>query len=437
MEGDSRVTLVVSLILLFGSAFFVAAEYGMIGSRRTRIEALANKNNRNAKVLLGAYAQMSMFVAGIQNGITLCGIALGAVTEPALTALIIHPLSFLPSSVVRFLSIVIVSFPLVALGELVPKYISLKYPERIALATIRPLKVVITFIFPLVWLTRKVGELVLRPFGIHIDQATEASMSREELALIVQASQEEGHFEESQASVISKALKFDKLDTADVMIHRLDIKWLDKNIGKDDLSDTLTKFHHSRFPVCDGDIDEVLGIIYLQDIIRAWNEPEFSLERVLRPAEFVPENLTLDKVIQRMREKKTQILIVRDEYGGTAGLLTLEDVVEEVFGELEDSLEGERPQIERLTATRITARADVRFDELLEFLDTEPTDEPYTTETLAEIIVNELQRVPHLGDSVELPIGTLRVENMARSRMTRVTLLQNPVANESEQPAKH
>lgn len=436
MEGDSRVTLVVSLLLLLGSAFFVAAEYGMIGSRRTKIEALANKGNRRAKVLLQAYGQMSMYVAGIQNGITLCGIALGAVTEPALTKLISQPLAFLPGSVVRFLSIVMVAFPLVALGELVPKYVSLKHPERMALATIGPLRFIITILYPLVWLTRKVGELVLRPFGIHIDQETEDAVSREEFALMVQASHEEGHFDESQANVISKALKFDKLDTADVMIHRLDIKWLDKDIARDDLSEALRKIPHSRFPVCDGDIDEVLGIIYLQDIMRVWSTPDFNLQKVLRPAVFVPENLTLDKVIQRMRDEKTQILIVRDEYGGTAGLLTLEDVVEEVFGELEDSLEVERPQIERVNATRITARAEVRYDELLEFIGIEPTETGYTTETLAEIIVNELQHVPRLGDSVELPIGVLRVENMARSRMTRVTITQKTPPVEPEGSAK-
>jgi len=124
---------------------------------------------------------------------------------------------------------------------------------------------------------------------------------------------------------------------------------------------------------------------------------------------------------------------VRDEYGGTSGLLTLEDVVEEVFGELEDSLESERPPLERVGPNRVTARADVRYDELLEFLDSEEHDERYKTETLAEIVVNELGRVPKLGDSVEVPVGVLKVENMARRRVTRIVLLQKPAAQPNEE----
>lgn len=426
MEGDSRATLLISLLLLVASAFFVCAEYGMIGSRKTKIEALAKKGSRNAKALLDAFQNMSTYVAAIQNGITLCGIALGAVTEPALSKLIEPKLTFLPDTAIRFISIVAVAMPLVTLGELVPKYLSLRFPERIALATIGPLRVVTAIIYPLVWFTRKIGELILRPFGIHIDQIAEDAVSREELALMIQASQEEGQFEVSQATVINKALKFDQLDAADVMIHRLDIKWIDKDLSLSEVTAALKLIPHSRIPVCQGDIDEVVGLIYLQDILKAMDREPFNLQSVLRPAVFVPENITLDKVIQRMRETKTQILLVRDEYGGTAGMLTLEDVVEEVFGELEDSLEGERPQIERVNSSRVTARADVRYDELLEFLDLEPSDEGYTTETLAEIVVNELRHVPRLGDAVELSIGTLRVENMARSRMTRITFIQKP-----------
>ncbi|MBS1723992.1 MAG: HlyC/CorC family transporter [Armatimonadetes bacterium] len=423
MEGDARVTLVVSLLLLVGSAFFVAGEYGLVSARRPKIEALAKKGNRRAAGLLKALESMTTYVAGTQVGITLCGIAIGAVTEPYLHHLIEPGLSFLPSSVVRVLSIIAVALPLVILGELVPKYVALRNPERVALLSAPILRWAGLLLAPLVWLTSRASALILRPFGIRLDQAASDSMSREELAILVKESHEEGHFADSQATVINKALKFDKLDAADVMIHRVDIKWLEKASDRESLPEKLKGIPHSRIPVCSGDIDELDGIVYLQDIVKAWDEPGFTLESVLRPAVFVPENLTLDKVIQRMREDKTQMLIVRDEYGGTAGLLTLEDVVEEVFGELQDTLEGERPPIERMGSTRITARADVRYDEILDFLGFEPGNEPYTTETLAEIVANVLERVPKLGDTVELPIGKLKVENMARSRVTRLVLL--------------
>lgn len=424
MGGDTLVTLLVSLLLFVLSAFLVAAEYGLVGARKTKIEALAKKGNKSAQLLLKTFERISIYVAGTQVGITLCGIAVGAITEPWLTSLIEPSLTWMPSSVVRFISILLVTMPLVILGELVPKYVTLRNPERTALVMVRFTRLVAMVLMPFVWLTRRTTELVLRPFGIQMDAESEDAVSREELALLIQASHEEGHFEEAQATVINRALKFDKLDTGDVMIHRLDIKWIDKSVDRVRLIEALRSIPHSRIPVCEGDIDEIVGIVYLQDIVRTWEDPEFSLESVTRPAVFVPENLTLDKVVHRMRESKTQMLIVRDEYGGTAGLLTLEDVVEEVFGELEDSLESERPPIERQVPGRVTARADVRYDELLEFLDIEPTDEGYTTETLAEIVAIELERVPKLGDSVELPVGRLKVENMARRRITRLVLIE-------------
>jgi len=425
MDGDSRVKLVVSLFLLAASAFFVAAEYGLISARRTKIEALAKKGNRSAKLLMSAFQKISNYVAGTQWGITLIGIVIGSYTEPWMHALLEPSLHALPASLVKVISILVVAFPLVVFGELIPKIYAIRYPERTALATVAVLRLLTIVLSPFVWLSHKFAALILRPLGIKLDEETEDAVSREEFAIMVQASQEEGHFEESQANVINKALKFDKLDTGDVMIHRLDIKWIDKGLDRAGLAAAMREIPHSRIPVCSADIDEIVGIAYLQDIVRAWDRPDFTLLAVTRPAIFVPENLTLDKVIHRMRESKTQILIVRDEYGGTAGLLTLEDVVEEVFGELEDSLESERPPLERVGAHRVTARADVRYDELLEFLDFEESESSYTTETLAEIVVNTLGRMPKLGDSVSVPFGTLRVENMARGRVTRIALLVN------------
>jgi CBS domain containing-hemolysin-like protein len=310
------------------------------------------------------------------------------------------------------------------LGELVPKYFAINKPERVLLATVGGLQALNWVLTPFVWVSHKLAGAVLKPLGVAMDETKVDAVSREELAIMVRSSQEVGHFEVAQAAVINRALRFDMLDAADVMVHRLDINWVDQKTDRDELVKLLRRSSHSRLPVCDGDIDEIIGIVYIQDILRNWDKPDFELSQIARAPVFVPETLTLDRVIQLMREKKSQILVVRDEYGGTAGILTLEDVVEEVFGELEDSLEGERPPIERLGPHRITARAEVRFDELLEFLGIEPDASEYTTETLAEIVINSLERVPKLGDSVATQAGTLTVENMARRRVTRIAVLQ-------------
>jgi CBS domain containing-hemolysin-like protein len=176
--------------------------------------------------------------------------------------------------------------------------------------------------------------------------------------------------------------------------------------------------------------------VYLHDIVKNLDRPDFSLVQILRPAVTIPENLAIDKIVAQMRDQKTQILIVLDEYGGTSGLITLEDVVEEVFGELEDHLEFERAPIEVLAGGRLSARADVRIDELLAYLHSDENLEG-GTQTLAQVIVDSLGRVPKPGDQTETPFGIMRVDNMARQRITRVSVQLkhnlNPKPDEEEQ----
>jgi CBS domain containing-hemolysin-like protein len=251
--------------------------------------------------------------------------------------------------------------------------------------------------------------------------------------MLVQSGGAEGTLDKVHADMVSRALRMDVLAAHDIMIHRLDIKWLDAGLNKEDALEKLRQIPFTRVPVCRGDIDDMIGIAYLHDVVRHLDDEDFSLERIARPLVAVPENLTMEKIVSTMRDNKTQMLIVMDEYGGTSGLVTLEDVVEEVFGELEDRLESERPPIEQLPGGRVSSRAEVRIDELLAFLNLSfEVEDP--TATLATIIVNTLSRVPRPGDSVETEIGIMRVENMARRRITRVSVQLDPkVLNPGEE----
>lgn len=420
--ADPWLSLWISVLLVAGNAFFVAAEYGLIGARRSRIEAMARQGNRAAKNLLEALSDLSRYVAGIQIAITMCGIGIGAVTEPIITQLLVDAFGGAVNRGVSVaISVVLVTFVLVVVGELVPKYVTLQFSERVALLLIRPLRGFVTALTPLVWLVQHAGALALRPLGIKIQPGGQESIGKDELMLLVKAGGAEGLFDEFHAQMVARALKFDVLDAADIMVHRLDVRWLEVETPGEAIFEKLASIQHSRVPVCRGDIDEIVGVLYLQDLVRFWSRPDFALEPILRPVEAIPENLKISRVIERMREAKTQILIVRDEYGGVSGMVTLEDVIEEVFGELEDQMEGERPSIERVSEWRISARADVRYDELLEFMGVAPEGE-VRTDTLAQVIIDELDRMPRLADAVDIEIGRLRVENMARRRITRVAL---------------
>lgn len=412
--------LVVGILLFLASAFFVAAEYCIVSARASRLEPGAKKGAPLDRLALDAINQQSRYVAGTQICITLLGIAIGAILEPALTQLI-DPLfpPGVPEVAIQFVSILIISYPLVVLGELVPKYLALRFPEELLRLIIGPLRIVVVLLKPLVWLFQNSGNFVLRLLRINPADETPV-ISREELYYIIRAGQEGGGLHENQADFVTKTLRLDELDAEDAMLHRLDIKWLDASLDREAVFTRLNDIPHSRIPVCRGDIDELVGIAYLHDIVTAPQDETFSLEAIARPAIFVPESVRLDRLVEIMRERKTQIVIVQDEYGGTSGLVTLEDIIEEVFGDLEDSMESERPSIERTSTGRVSARGDVRYDELLDFLDIEPDDKDYTTEALAAIIVDRLGRTAKVGDTVDLPFARLRVEQAARRRIIRV-----------------
>lgn len=402
----------------------------MVSARKSRIEALAKKGNRSAAALAKELDDVSPYVAGVQVAITMIGIGVGTVTEPYITELLQGLFGASVHTSVSFgISFLLTTFVLVVVGELVPKYLVLGSPEKVALFTFRPLKFFVTILKPLIWLVQKSAGGVLRLFGRSMHAESDA-MAREELMMLVRSGGASGTIDKMHAEMVTRALKLDVLDARDIMVHRLDMKWLDVNLTKDELLEKLSLVPFTRLPVCRGDIDEMVGIAYLHDIVKHIRRSDFQLEKLLRPVVAVPENLTMEKIVATMRDQKTQILIVMDEYGGTSGLITLEDVVEEVFGELEDTLEGERPPIDYFKGGRVSAKADVRLDELVDYLRL-PVDSGENTDTLAQIIIDTLERVPRPGDAVESILGTMRVENMARRRITRVSIQLKPELTEA------
>jgi CBS domain containing-hemolysin-like protein len=427
---------IASLLLILGSVFFVAAEYSIVSARRSRVDALAKRGNKNAKSLSKELDNVSRYVAGSQIGITMVSIGVGSVTEPSVTEMLSETfsrVSFLrdtfgpqATKTIGFaVSFFLVSFVLVVIGELCPKYYALRRAEQVALLTFRPLRFISLVLKPVIWLAQNTAGLILRAFKIDIHAHEEETVPKEELLMLVQTGGNAGVLDKTHADMVTRALRLDVLDARDIMIHRLDIKWLDIDLSRDELMARLRDVPFNRLPVCRGDIDEMVGLVYLHDIVKHWDDTDFCLAKIVRPIVAIPENLSMEKIVETMRTEKTQMLIVMDEYGGTSGLVTLEDVVEEVFGELEDRLESERPPIEELPNHRVSARADVRFDELVTRLGLN-LDLGENTDTLATMMIEALERVPRPGDSVETVLGTMRVENMARRRITRVSIQLAP-----------
>lgn len=423
MGDGSLARLLASILIIVASAFFVAAEYSLVGCRKSRMEALARRGNKMAKRVLRALEDINRHIAGVQVGITLCGIGAGSIAEPYVASLLhsAFGIELEHSFWMTALSLLVVTFLMVVIGELVPKYVALQRTDHLALVVVPPLSFLVAALSPLIWVIDRSGAGLLRLVGIRMDEKRSEAIPKEEMLLLLKAQSAEGILEDVHAKMLARALQLDKLDAKDIMVHRMDIRWLDITLGLDELIDALALVPNTRVPVCRGDVDDVAGVLYIHDFVKHLKDRPFSLEPILRPAVVVPENLTLDRIVERMQESHTQIVIVVDEYGGTAGLVTLEDVVEEVFGEIEDRLEFDRPPIEGHPGGRLSARSEVRFDELVEWLGIELPDSP-PTDTLAQIMSEQLGRVPRLGDTAKLPIGLMRVENMARRRVTRVSI---------------
>jgi CBS domain containing-hemolysin-like protein len=419
------VRLLASLLLILASGFFVAAEYALIGARKSRLDALARKGSKNARALSKALDNVSPYIAGTQIGITLLSIAIGTFTEPFVLDLLSPIFKGISPTVAHAISLLLVTFSLVVIGELTPKYVTLKFSEKVGLVTFRPLRAIVFVLGPLIWLAQNTAGLILKPFGIDASANNAEALPKEELLMLVQTGGAEGTLDKTHAEMVTRALRLDVLAARDIMIHRLDIKWLDAAWDRDTLRSRLKEIPFTRLPLCRGDIDEMIGIVYLHDIVKHWEDEGFTLEAIVRPLVAIPENLPMERIVQTMRDEKIQMLVVMDEYGGTSGLVTLEDVVEEVFGELEDRLESERPVVEVHPGGRVSARADVRFDELVARLKL-PIDPEDNTDTLAQILVDALDRVPKPGDSAQTELGLMRVENMARRRITRVSLQLAP-----------
>ena len=283
------IPLLLAVVALFvaASAFFVCAEYALVSVRRSKVESEAKQGKRSARWILAALDRQPEYVAGIQTGITLVSIALGSVLEPQITEWVSPLLSrIMPRFGVQIVAVLLVSYPLVVLGELVPKYVALRFSDKVAAALIVPLRYVIFVLSPFVWVFHQSSRLVLLLLRVPVKGATSA-MSREELSLLVQASGEEGQIDESHSDVVAKTLRLDQLDVADVMTHRMDMKWIDIDTPRGDILRTLGEIPHSRVPVCRADVDDLVGIVYVHDAVKHSQDSDFDLTKIMRAAVFM------------------------------------------------------------------------------------------------------------------------------------------------------
>lgn len=442
--GSIALNLFVIIFLLFSNGFFVASEFAMVKVRKTRIEQLVKEGNFNAKIALEALKDLDKFIAAVQLGVTISSIGLGWVGEGTL-ARIIEPLfAFLPGisqniathTVSVGIAFATITFLHVVIGELVPKSIALEYTEKTALVVAKPMQV-ITFIFnPFIWLLNGFGNYLLKMLRIPHSHKGSLVHSTEELDMLVNASYDGGVLNETEKDMLHNVFKFSDLTAKQVMIPRTDMVCIPEDMGFNELNCLAAESQYTRYPVYSEDIDHITGLIHVKDLysLSIKNE-ERPIKSLLRDVLLVPETITMDNLVLEFKKRKGQMAIVIDEFGGTSGLITLEDVLEEIFGEVQDEFdEEEECDIRELEPHKYIANAMMRLDEMAEFFEIpEEAIDDEDIDTIGGLVVKLLGRLANLGDTVQFQNLTFNVKEIDGARITKLEITRKPIEIEQKE----
>ncbi|HEU5330649.1 MAG: hemolysin family protein [Thermomicrobiales bacterium] len=438
--------LVAVLVIVLLNGFFVAAEFALVSVRRTRIAQLVSEGSGRAKRVQRAITHLDVYIAATQLGVTIASLLAGAVGETMLTPLLEPWLGqVLPREggfITAHLVAVIISFAFVTviaivLGELVPKNLALQRTEPMALWIALPLDIFLRIFRPVVLLLRWLGNLVLRLLGLQPGLEHSSVHSVEELELLVHSSREAGYLEEQQERMVAGVFDFGERQASRVMTPRTELDAVPVTTGLPELTARAADGPHSRLAVYEGDLDHIIGVVHAKDVLRTLERaidtptnpaPEamaahpFDLRAIVRDVPFVPESLPLDELMAELRKRKAQVAVVVDEFGGTAGIVTLEDLLEEIVGEVADEFDSAQESITPqpdgsvlLDGLVAIEEADERFGLGIE--------EPFY-ETVGGYVFGQLGRAAVVGDEVATPSGRqLRVTELDGLRVARVLLL--------------
>jgi CBS domain containing-hemolysin-like protein len=418
--------LVAGVLLTIGTGFFVASEFALVNLDRSDLELRQSRGERNLGMTIRALKITSTHLSSAQLGITITTLLTGYTLEPAFVALVIGPLGSLGwtrgwvVAVSAIVAVAIATLISMILGELVPKNIALAVPRETGKVVI-PFQVGFTTVFkPIVWLLNVTANGVLRVFGIEPKEELSFARTAEELTSLVRRSAREGSLDSDTATLLARTLAFSDLTAQDVMTPRPRLASVERVDTAQDVIDLARRTGFSRFPVIDDGIDDVIGLVHVKQAVAVPREKRGDVPVTALQSEAlrVPETMKLDLLLGELRGRGYQMAVVVDEYGGTAGVTTLEDLVEELVGEVSDEHDRNRPDVVR-SRDWFTFPGILRPDELLERTDVNvPEDGPY--ETVAGWLMSELGKLPVVGDTVTVNGGEFRVERMDGRRIDRV-----------------
>lgn len=430
-----QVLLALFLVILNG--VFVAAEFSFVKVRHTRLAQLVAEGNRRAKSAQICVNNIDAYLSVCQLGITLSSLGLGWLGEPVVAKLlepILRLLGITSAAAVHSMSFVIaftlVTFMHVVFGELVPKSLAIQKAEGVTLWLAGPMRIFYRIFYPFIVVFNGTANWILRRMGVQPASEYEESHSEEELQMLVSESYKGGHLDKNEWRLLQNVFEFENRVAREVMVPRPEVVFLDSKKSLEENLALARQTEHTRYPLMDGNSDHVVGLVHIKDLFRL--DPGTCINKVKRPIMMVPEGVALDRLLREFQQNHQQMALVVDEYGGTSGIITMENALEELVGDIQDEFDQEQPQIAPIEDGSFMVHGRILLEEAAELFKL-PVDEEEEYDTLGGFVFGRLGKRPKVGDVVELPGHILEVVEMQGLRIhrIRVNILNDNLPEES------
>ena len=410
--------------LVAANAFFVIGEYAVVTARRSVLARRAELGSAAARAALRLMDDPVRVISTVQVGITAIGVLTGAIGQPLVADLLGDAI---PGWVSFVLAFAVVTYVSVVFGELVPKALTLDRAETLAALVSRPIAVLARAFRPIVWLLQRSGEIVLRPFGVTEVVAGDTIRSSEELRDVIDEAEGSGVIARAQEEMLHNVFDFARREAADVMVHAAEVAWLDANASPEAALERALEHTHQRYPVGDGTLDRYVGVVHFHELVRAARTGDArTIASLARPAPVVPGTKDLGALLRDLREARQPLAVVADEYGGSVGIVTLEDIVEEIVGDIEDEYDLPDDEVSWVDDNTVLVAGTMTIDDFNDELGTHLPHEG--GRTMAGLIFATLGRRPVPGDEASVGGVSLAVEEVDGLRITRLRV--GPVAQQ-------
>ncbi len=441
-EGDISGYILLLIVLILVNAYFAASEIAVISLNDAKLEKMANEGDRKARSLLAMTQKPTSFLATIQIGVTLSGFLSSAVAADTFADYVVYWLrnSSIDLSLLRFISIfvitLILSFITLVLGELLPKRIAMSNPEKVAFGMVGSLQFVYAIFKPIVWLVSSSVNYLGKIMGVK-ENSGEQEYTEEEIRILVDAGNEKGYIETEQRQMINNVFEFNDRTVGEIMTHRTDMDSLQVDAGIDEVLALFEDSGHSRIPVYEDNIDDIVGVLYIKDIIKYLSDEKrknFKISKVMREPLFVYENLKCDELFDEFQRTKVQVAIVLDEYGGTYGIVSMEDLLESIVGDIQDEYDDEEEEIEKVSKDHFIVDGATLISDVAEQIHQELDDSE--NDTIGGLVMDSLGYVPDEDEHPTVTIGNAQftIKSMDERSIDKIEIIiLPPKENEEEE----